>query len=128
MRQFEGLPHHKLIVYTYSDNMNDILIIALIIIAIIAGMLGIPYLMMRRAVSSVIKVFQRNNAIDAKTAKTIDELGLSPRTMLQNMFRTRDYKPQALNFLIKGEIIQITEDGKLYLSEERLGASRLYRR
>ena len=114
--------------YTYSDNMNDILVIALIIIAIIAGMLGIPYLMMRRAVGHVIKIFQRNNALDAKTAKTIDELGLSPRTMLQNMFRTRDYKPQALNFLMKGEIIQITEDGKLYLLEERLGASRLYRR
>ena len=108
--------------------MNDILVIALIIIAILAGMLGIPYLMMRRAVGSVIKVFQRNNAIDAKTAKTIDELGLSPRTMLQNMFRTRDYKPQALNFLMKGEIVQVTEDGRLYLSEERLGASRLYRR
>ena len=108
--------------------MNDILVIALIIIAIIAGMLGIPYLMMRRAVGRVVRVFQRNFAIDAKSAKTIDELGLSPRTMLQSMFRTRDYKPQALNFLMKAEVIQITEDGKLYLSEERLGASRLYKR
>lgn len=128
MRQFEGLPHHKLMMYTYSDNMSDILIIVFIGIAIIAGMLGIPYLMMRRAVGRVVKIFQRNFVIDAKSAKTIDELGLSPRTMLQNMFRARDYKPQALNFLMKAEIIQVTEDGKLYLSEEKLGTSRLYRR
>ena len=108
--------------------MNDIAIIVLIIILIILAMIGVPYLMMKRAVNHVIKIFQRNSALDVKSAKTIDELGLRPRTMLQGMFRARDYKPQALNVLIKGEIVQMTEDGKLYLSEDRLATSKLYKR
>lgn len=108
--------------------MNDIAIIVLIIILVILGMVGIPYLMMKRSVSNVITIFQRNYALDIKSAKTVDELGLNPRTMLQGMFRARDYKPQALNVLIKTELVQTTEDGKLYLLEDKLATSKLYKR
>jgi len=108
--------------------MNDVLIIILIVVFVIVALLGIPYLMMKRAVGRVIKIFRNNSAIDARSAKTIDELGLSPRTRLQGMFRGRDYKPQALNFLIKAEVIQLTEDGRVYLSEDKLAASKLYKR
>ena len=115
-------------VYTQQDIMNDVLLIVLIIVFILLAMLGIPYMMTKRALGRVIKVFQKSNAIDFSTAKTIDELGLRPRTMLQNMFRSRDYKPQALNFLMKAEIVIATDDGKLYLSEDKLIASKLYKR
>lgn len=108
--------------------MNNVLFIILIVVVVIVAMLGIPYLMMKRAMGRVIKIFKDNYAIDARSAKTIDELGLRPRTRLQGMFRARDYKPQALNFLMKSEIVQMNDDGKLYLSEDKIAASKLYKR
>ena len=108
--------------------MNDIAIIALIVILFILAMIGIPYLLMKRAVNHVLKIFQRNSAIDVKSAKTIDELGLRPRTIMQGMFRTRDYKPRALNALMKAEIVRMTEGGKLYLSEDKLATAKRYKR
>ena len=80
----------------------------------------IPRWLTRRAAHQVIKIFRENNAIDKKNAKTADELGLTPPGVLERMMRRRDYKPYALNALISAEIIQRTEDGKLYLSEEKL--------
>jgi len=80
----------------------------------------IPRWLTRRAARQVIKIFREHNATDAKNAKSIDELGLVPPGMLERMMRRRDYKPYALNALMKAEIIQATEDGKLYLSEEKL--------
>jgi hypothetical protein len=88
-------------------------------------MVSLPYLLIRRAVGRVIKIFRRQNAISVESARTIDELGLRPRTWLQGMFRGRDYKPQALDILLKADIVQMTEDSKLFLSEEKLAASKL---
>ena len=53
----------------------------------------------------------------------IDELGLRPQGMMGGMFKGRDYNQYALSLLMKADIIQTTEDGKLYLSEDRLLAS-----
>ena len=105
--------------------MADVGIIALIVILIIVVMLTLPYLLLRRAVGKVIKIFRKVNALNADRARTIDELGLRPRTLLQGMFRARDYKPHALDILVKAEIVQITKDGKLFLSEEKLAISKL---
>ena len=85
----------------------------------------VPRWLLRRAARQVIKIFREYNATDSKNAKTIDELGLRPPGMLERMMRRRDYKPYALNALIKAEVIQQTEDGRLYLSEEKLTASGL---
>jgi len=75
---------------------------------------------LRRAARQVIKIFREHNATDSKNARTIDELGLRPPGVLDRMMRRRDYKPYALSALMKAEIIQATEDGKLYLSEAKL--------
>ena len=80
----------------------------------------IPRWLLRRAARQVIKIFREHNATDSKNAKTIDELGLRPPGVMERMMRRRDYKPHALNALMQAEIIQRTEDGKLYLSEEKL--------
>jgi hypothetical protein len=40
--------------------------------------------------------------------------------MLERMMRRRDYKPQALDALMQMGVVKVTEDGKLYLSEEKL--------
>ena len=104
--------------------MNEVLIIILLIIVALASMLFIPQWLIKRAVPQVIRIFREHNAIGIKNAKTIDELGLSPRGMIQQMFRRRDYKQYALTALMRADIVQMTEDGRLYLSEEKLSESR----
>lgn len=108
--------------------MSDTLVIILIVLLAGLALVVIPQFLIRHAISSVIQIFREHNAIDVRNAKTMDDLGLRPRAMMQRMFRRRDYKPQALQILMKAEIIQTTEDGKLYLSEDRLAASKLHKR
>ena len=107
--------------------MINVLLIILIVGLLALGLFVLPRWRLRRAISQVIRVFQQHNAIGVKNARTIDELGLRPRTLMEGMLRGRDYKPHALRALITAEIIQMTEDGRLYLSEEKLITSGLYR-
>jgi hypothetical protein len=80
----------------------------------------IPRWLIRRAARQVIKIFRAQNATESKNARTIDELGLRPPGMMERMMRRRDYKPQALDALVQVGVVKVTEDGKLYLSEEKL--------
>ena len=98
------------------------LLILVVVIALVA-MFFLPRWRMKRAAREVIRIFRQNNATSAKSAKTVAELGLGSRNMLEGAFRGRDYKPQALTALLKGEIIQTTEDGRFYLSEDKLASS-----
>jgi hypothetical protein len=75
---------------------------------------------MRRAARQVIRIFRQNNATDSQKARTIDELGLRPPGVLERMMRRRDYKPHALDALIRLGVVKTTGEGKLYLSEARL--------
>ena len=105
--------------------MENVIIIVLIVVLALLALFVIPQWRLRRATRQVIRIFMELNATSVKNAKTIDELGLRPRGRLEGMLRTRDYKPYALDALWKAEIVQTTEDGRLYLSEERLIASGL---
>ena len=105
---------------------NVILIVVIVVLALLA-LFVIPQWRLRRATRQVIRIFIELNATSVKNAKTLDELGLRPRGRLEGMLRTRDYKPHALDALWKAEIVQTTEDGRLYLSEDRLIASGLDR-
>jgi len=95
------------------------------LILILLGLFVIPRWRLKRAVRQVIEIFRQNSALDKKTAKTIDELGLKPRSAMEGIFQGRDFKPYALNSLVKAGIIQSTEDGRLYLAEDRLMESGL---
>ena len=101
----------------------------ILVVAVVAvlGFFVIPRILMKRAIRQVIRIFRQQNAIDVKTAKTVDELKLSPRSLVDGMFKGRDYKPYALEMLKRAEIVRETEDSKLYLSEENLASSRLYK-
>ena len=103
--------------------LNILIVIAIIVLAIIA-MLYIPRFMINRAIRSVIRIFRQNNAVTVRDAKTAEELDLNPKPFLQRAFRTRDYKPYALQILMNTNIIQATEDGRLYLAEDQLAASK----
>ena len=73
-------------------------------------------------------IFEHNNALDVRSARTIDELGLKPPTFLEGMMRMRDFKPYALQILMKAEVVSQTDGGRLYLSQDRLAATNLGRR
>jgi len=100
--------------------MNNIAIIVLVIVLMLAALFILPQWRLRRAIRQVIRIFREHNAVGIKDARTIDELGLRPRRMMEGMLKGRDYKQYALNALMKAEIIKTTEGGKLYLSEDRL--------
>ena len=101
-------------------DITSIGIIVLLIILSGVGLFVIPRWLTRHAASQVIKIFRNNNAIDKKTARTVHELGLNPPGMWERMGRRRDYKPRALSILRQEGIVQLTEDGRLYLSEDKL--------
>ena len=102
---------------------NSVLLIVLLIVLALLAMFVIPQWRLKRAMRQVIKIFRKHNAIGAKNARTVAELGLKPRDMFERMLKGRDYRQYALNALMRAEIIKMTDDGKLYLSEDKLLAS-----
>ena len=98
--------------------MNETLFLILLGIAFLLVMLFVPQLMTKRAIPKVIRAFRQNNAVGEKNARTLEEVGLKPKGLLETMGRLRDYKPRALQFLISINVIQVTEEGKFFLSEE----------
>ena len=104
------------------------LFILLIIILAILGFFVLPRIRIRRAVNQVVAIFERNNALDARSAKTIDELRLRPPTFLEGMLRMRDFKPYALQILMKAEVVCQTDGGRLYLLQDKLAAINIERR
>jgi hypothetical protein len=83
------------------------------------GLFVIPRILLRRAFSQVISIFRRNHSLCTETPKTVDELGLAPKSLMDRMLKPRDYKPYALQVLIRAGVVRLTENGKVYLLEER---------
>jgi len=102
-----------------------------ILLLVMLGVLGfwvLPRMRIKRAVNQVVAIFEHNNALDVRSARTIDELGLRPPTFLQSMIRMRDFKPYALQVLMKAEVVLQTDGGRLYLSQDRLAATNVGKR
>ena len=97
-------------------------ILAMLVLALLAWLL-IPAWMVKRNIPKVVDIFQKNNAIGIQNAKTIEELGLKPKSILELMFRVRDWKPKALDLLIQTNVVLMTEDGKLYITEGSLASA-----
>jgi hypothetical protein len=74
---------------------------------------------------AVIKIFRENNITDNENARTGSELKLNPKKFHERAFSLRDYKPDALKVLIESGVIVVTDDNRLYLSEEKLAGSQL---
>ena len=105
-------------------DMQGILFIIIILILFILSVIFIPYWMIMRAVPKVIKAFRQKNAMSEKNAKTIEELELRPKSIFRRMFARRDYSQNALQFLIRADVVDITEEGKFFLNEEKLMLSK----
>ncbi len=106
--------------------MDDKLFIILMILIVGTMMIFIPQWFTRRSIPKVIQIFKKHNATNIKNAKTLDELGLKIPGMLDGLLNRRDYKRYALKGLIYAGIIQNTEDGRFYLAEDKLIATKLY--
>lgn len=106
----------------------DPLLIALIVLVaiFILGSWVIPYYLIKRATLDVVAIFQQYGAISEKTAKWPHEMGLGIPTTKRVLFRTRDYKPQATEVLIRAAVLAVCDDGKIFLVLENLAKSTLY--
>ena len=105
-------------------DMQGILFIILIILLFILSVIFIPYWLIMRAVPKVIKAFRQKNALSAKNALHMDELELKHKSIFRRMFARRDYRENALQFLIRSDVVDITEEGKFFLNEEKLALSK----
>jgi len=95
------------------------IILILVILLLLAISFLVSNLLIRRALRAVIKMFRDTQSITPETAKMAEDIGFKKHGLLQ--FRgLRDYKPTALQFLMKNEVVRSTEDGRLFLSEETL--------
>jgi hypothetical protein len=104
--------------------MSDTTIIIILMALVLFVMFILPQLLLRRAIPSIIRIFRQGNAVGIENAKTLEELGLKRKNTAQAIFRGREYKITALEVLKNANVIQTTEDGKLYLSEENLSNSK----
>jgi len=98
---------------------------SILVILLVLGGIGLALFvsarMTKRAVGRVLEIFRKLNATSPQRAKTLDELGLTPPSLMERFTRTRDYRQNALSILLKTGIVQTTEEGKLFLPEEKLG-------
>ena len=83
-------------------------------------LLVLPTALHPHAVLQVISIFRDRRALSSNSAKTVEELGLAPAGFAKQLISFRDYKPKALRGLIKAGIVQVTSDGKLFLSEDKM--------
>ncbi len=108
----------------FDKQTSAILIFILVIVLLlVVAFLG-SNILTKRALKAVIKLFRAFNALTPETAQYAQDIGLKNRGMFQ-MRGLRDYKPAALQFLMKHEIVKATEDGKLFLSEESLAQTEM---
>jgi hypothetical protein len=95
-----------------------VVLILILIIMLILAFYG-QTLMMKRALKMVLKILRDHEALKPESAKFVNDMGLQKKGLLQ-IKAFRDYKPAAIQFLVKQEIIIVTEEGKIYLSEDAL--------
>jgi|WetSurSiteA1Bulk_404760.scaffolds.fasta_scaffold123359_2 hypothetical protein len=99
--------------------MSSILYPVLFFLLMIAALIFIPRFMIRRALRQTISVFRHFRVDSPEKAKTRGELGLNPADFMTRITSLRDYKPQALQILMGEGVVASTEEGKLYLVEEK---------
>ena len=104
--------------------INEVLFWVMLVILFLFFVFVVRPWMEMRPVPKVIRIFRENNAVGPKNAKTIEELGLKPRSVFERAFRMRDYKPRALQILMRIEVVDLTEEGKVYLAEDKLALTR----
>ena len=105
--------------------LEYVLLFIVIMLLLIVFSAWVSRFFMKRAMLEVVEAFRREGALDQHNAKTRPDLGLEPKPLLQRMGKMRDYKVHAFDVLRQLEVIRVTDDEKLYLSEKALEDSNL---
>jgi len=100
--------------------ISRVFLILILTIIAFGGGLYIRTFLTRRAIFKVTEIFYQHGALGTSGAKTLQELGLERPDFLQRMTKPRDYKQNALQILIKEGIINVDENGRVYMIEEKL--------
>ncbi len=103
--------------------INSIVVVVLFFVVLLVVSVVLSRWKVKNAMRQVVRAFREENTTTSRSARTVGELGLSPQGRMAGMFKGRDYKPHALSMLMKADIVLTTEDGKLYLSEDKLRES-----
>ena len=106
---------------TVESIIAVVIMVALFLFIIIV----LPQFFFKRAMRDVVRLFRKQSALDPVSAKPLEEIGIKQRSIMGNVFRGRDYKPYALNVMIKAQIVIMTDDERFYLVEETLAKSNL---
>jgi hypothetical protein len=107
-----------------SMGLNDWLAIGGLVIIFLLVMLFLPSFMINLNVPKVIKILRKHSATRPETAKIPKEMGLAQPSFVERLWKLRDYKPRALQFLLQYEIVQMTDDGRVFLSEDKLALTK----
>ncbi len=107
--------------------MEIVLVIVILIAALGLRLYG-PTFLTQRALKKVVAIFKTQGATDNNSAKTLEALNLNPSSGGMRLTRTGEYRRKALEALQETELVQSTDDGRLYLHVENLLASRLVER
>jgi hypothetical protein len=100
--------------------MIETALVFMILAVMLLASLIISGLLVKRATYQVIDRFCSYHAVQARRARRPEELGLVPPDFFQRLFRLRDYKPYVLQSLRRAGAVRVTQEGKLYLAEEKL--------
>ena len=103
--------------------ISRVFLILILMVIAFGGGLYIRTFLTRRAIFKVIEIFYEHDALGTNGAKTLQELGLERPDILQRMTKPRDYKQNALQILIKEGIINVDENGRVYMIEGKLDQS-----
>ena len=96
------------------------LVLFLIVMLMVTAASLVSKWMARRATVKVIDRFCQYNALDARGARTQEELGLNPPSLVERLTKMRDYKPDVVQLLKILKVVRTRTDGKMYLVEKNL--------
>jgi hypothetical protein len=103
---------------------QELLIVAGLLILMLLATTFLPQWQLRRAVRKVIRDFRSQGAVSPDKAIAWETLGFNrPRSMVQTLFKGRDWRGYAIQALMKAEMIKADDDGKVYLVNEKIPAS-----
>jgi hypothetical protein len=103
--------------------LNFLIIIGILVLLVCVA-LWLSRVFMAKAIRSLIVALREAGATSSASARTAEELNLRPKSTIRDFRVVRDYGPYAFQILVRAGVVEVTEDGRLFLLEERLAMSR----
>ena len=100
------------------DPLLSVIVLLVAVMLLVSGF-ALSMFLFKRTMFVIINTLQEYGAVREENAKSLDEMGLKPKTMVESLTNPglRDYKRQAFQVLMVHNIVKVTSDGRYYLSE-----------